>query len=494
LQQQMMMMKMIPATNRFSSNLAIGIVILGLACGESFIQGVHGEEVEEENAWLWQGDSALLSSATSSSNSDDDHYDMMDGVWSVSVSTNNRNNQSTTTTAATTKTTTVPFGYANLHPQSPIPMTAHHRFPVASNSKLYTAVAVYQLHERGLLDVDADIASLLSQEDFENFGYTKLQAQGLAHTFCFRLAGPLRHCQKLTLRHVLGMSSGIYPTLNCNAAPHAACHRAAFILSLGSIGRTVGTFLTEPLGFRPGTQFQYSNSNFILATYLVEKYSGLYFRDYLQTHIFAPLGLENSYYDFFNQALQMDPLRPEQYAKYYDNATNELIAIGKDGVQLDLGIASGTGGILATVQDLATFWYAVFDRDTQGAPLFASPASQKALLHPWTLVGQGAIVFPNNNNTRQDVWQYYTQGTVILCFEPKCQNQQEPRFVLYEGGTVTVHTANILDLATRRMAQVWTSTLILSTDRSTYQETVDRQTGAWFPDVLVKLNWTNRLF
>merc|ERR1712226_1731341 len=266
-------------------------------------------------------------------------YEKMDGVWSLTNSDGN--------------STIAPFGFTNI-PYS-IPMMGDSHFPIASNSKLYTTVAIYQLYEQGKLDVAADITTMLDAEDFEAFGLHRY----MARTYCPHLGHGIRRrkCQKLTLQHLLSMSSGIYPPLNCDADPtsRTSCNPDPYFINRGSIGKTIGTFLTQPLMFPPGTQYHYSNPNFILAAYFVEKYSGMTFRDYLETHIFSRMGLNDTYYDYFNQALVMDSKRVGQYVRYYNNCTNELMAVGADVLQLDLGIASGTGGVISTVADNARF-------------------------------------------------------------------------------------------------------------------------------------------
>ena len=389
----------------------------------------------------------------------DDVFDCMDGVWSVT--SNNKDGNHTSITEA--------FGYSNIPLQQPMSKDSH--FPIASNSKLYTTVAIYQLHEQGLLDVDADIATMLDPLDYANFGVT-------TRKFCPRVGRSMFswRCEKITLRNLLSMSSGIYPALNCDAEPNAPhqCNPDPYILSQGSTGLTVGTFLFEPLIFKPGSIYHYSNPNFILAAYFVEKYSGQTFREYLKTNIFDRIGLKNTYYDFYNQGMGLDPKRATQYIRYHNkNNHTDLIAVGADIVQLDLGIASGTGGIISTVEDHATFWYTLFNKTSKGSPLLSSSSLQD-ILFPWTLaLKQNEFLYPNG--TSGPVWGYYTQGTLVICDTGGCLNG--PRFIQYTGGTFTTHTANLLDYESFKMVQVWISTLVAMTDRPTFQAAFQQQTG-----------------
>jgi CubicO group peptidase (beta-lactamase class C family) len=360
------------------------------------------------------------------------------------------------------------FGFLDYFPSPATRMDAKAHFPIGSNSKLYTSVAIYQLHEAGKLDVDADIATMLDAKDFRAMGFR------FKRSFCPRLRLGWK-CQRITLRHLLSMSSGIYPALNCDEIDFLGeCNPVPWIINPGSIAKLVGTFLTQPLVFKPGTKYHYSNPNFVLATYFVEKYSGMTFRDYLQANIFDPIGLNHTYFDFFNGALQLDPGRVRQFFKYYDKTTGNLIAVGNDVLQLDLGAAAGTGGIVSTVDDQRTFWQTLFDQKTHGAPLLSSPQSQKDILSPWTFVNTGTLRY---KNVSLPIWSYYTQGVVILCPAKDCPDG--PRWIVYTGGTMSVLTANVMDCRYPfAMSQVWTSTKIAHTTKTEYLEFVDSQVGS----------------
>lgn len=364
------------------------------------------------------------------------------------------------------------FGFSEYAHKIPMPIDAH--FPIASNSKLYTTVAIYQLHEQGKLDVKADIATMLDKEDFANFGWSSRHGK-----LCPRLPFSFS-CQKITLEHLMSMSSGIYPELNCDAIPnslfseHPQCNPVPYFINPGSIGAVIGTFLDQPLIFRPGTKFHYSNPNFVLAAYFVEKYSGLTFRDYLSANVIAKIGLSNAttYYDFFDQALQLDNRRVQEYFKFYDNETAALLSVGTNKLQLDLGVASSTGGIISTLADQVTFWHTVFNKTTAGAPLFQDACTLTSILQPLSLVSQGKITW---KDTIIDVWQYYAQGVVIVCTAPKCPTG--PRWIIYQGGTMTVHTANAMDYETYDMSQVWSTSIVLMTNAVAFDKAFARQQG-----------------
>ena len=429
----------------------------------------------------------------------------LDGVQSVTTIQSNSNG------TTTSKKTSRAFGFKDIPNQ--IPMKTDDHFPIASNSKLYTTVAIYQLQEKGLLNVDADIATMLDHHDFIKFGLlprsgraektsvrnrtNATQNSRRRQLYCPRVLGQERiwnKCEQITLRNLLSMSSGIYPTLNCDVSEtdtSAECNPDPYFVNRGSIAQTVGSFLLKPLIFKPGTEYHYSNPNFILATYFVEKYSGMTFRKYLETHIFSRIGLNDTYFDFFNQGMRLDQDRVGQYFKYYDNETEELISVGADTLQLDLGSLAGTGGIVSTVHDEQLFWYSLFNQTTQGAPLLLSPASLADILTAWTLINSANVEYPNGEVAT--LWTYFGQGIVMICESLGCLVDGEsrwapPKWIQYTGVTVTVQTANLLHYDTMKMVQVWTSTVVDRMDQSAFQDRLDQQTGTL---LYVVAQWTD---
>ena len=133
-------------------------------------------------------------------------YAYLDGIWSITTVDNGITSCSTLSKS---------FGYSNIPYRVPITENSH--FPIASNSKLFTAVAIYQLHEDGKLDVDADIATMSDASDFANFDLPQTQK------LCPQVSRSSSHdaikCEKMTLRHILSMSAGIYPALRCDVKP-----------------------------------------------------------------------------------------------------------------------------------------------------------------------------------------------------------------------------------------------------------------------------------
>ncbi|MEM8532378.1 MAG: serine hydrolase domain-containing protein [Chloroflexota bacterium] len=151
------------------------------------------------------------------------------------------------------------YGFADLAQREPVdPETT--LFRPGSISKLFTATAVMQLVEQGELDLDQNINTYL---DFE-------------------LPMPLG---EITLRHLLTHTPGFEEVL------------VSLLFADPDATDSLHTYLTTNIPsqiFPPGEVPAYSNYANALAGYIVERVSGEPFEDYIEQHIFVPLGMEQS--------------------------------------------------------------------------------------------------------------------------------------------------------------------------------------------------------
>lgn len=140
-------------------------------------------------------------------------------------------------------------------------------FDVGSVSKLFTSTAVMQHVETGTLDLDTDLNSYMSDVQI-----------------------PATYDEPITLRHVLTHTPGFDERM-----------------FLGMIApgpdeiQPLDENLNEHMPPRirpPGEINQYSNTGMALAGHVVEEVSGETFSEYIENHIFAPLGMERSTYGY----------------------------------------------------------------------------------------------------------------------------------------------------------------------------------------------------
>ncbi len=207
------------------------------------------------------------------------------------------------------------------------PITLETRFDVASISKLFTSVAVLQLVDRGLLDLDAPLSA----------------AVDLSET---PLPGGL------TLRQLLLHTSGIgdiaeeddgedYATVFSTVAPHSVRSTRDFL----------PLFADKPANFPPGAGHRYCNAGYVLAALAVESAAGRGFREHVEAEVLAPAGMTRSAY--------LDKRHPDpDVAEGYDPDDDGRFV---QNLYAYPPVGSGDGGAFSTAGDLLRFLDAVRD-------------------------------------------------------------------------------------------------------------------------------------
>ena len=208
------------------------------------------------------------------------------------------------------------YGYADLENKIPVD-PEQTMFRIGSVGKVFTWTAVMQLVEQGKLDLDADINTYLD----------------------FRI--PDTYPQPITLKHLMTHTSGIEDRWLESLTPDAnelVSEREWLVDNFPGRVRP------------PGEAAGYSNYNAMLGGYIVARVSGEPYDQYIQKHIFDPLGMTHS-----NVNPQIpENLRPfvsESYT-YVDGALQQF----PDYVGQPAGMPSGSHQ--ASVTDMARFMIA----------------------------------------------------------------------------------------------------------------------------------------
>ena len=182
------------------------------------------------------------------------------------------------------------YGYASRSWKTPNRLTT--RFDTASVTKLFTAVATLQLIDQGLLAFDTTVVELL----------------GLWDTAISR---------EVNVYHLLTHTSGIADDAEEeNGEEYADLFRTIPNYAVTETADFLPQFAYKPPNFPPGQGCRYCNCGYILLGLLIEKISGLSYRDYVRQRVFAPAGMLHS--DFFRMdmvyddvAEGCDPIRDE---------------------------------------------------------------------------------------------------------------------------------------------------------------------------------------
>jgi D-alanyl-D-alanine carboxypeptidase len=149
--------------------------------------------------------------------------------------------------------------YGNARLESRVAATAGMRYSVGSISKQFTATAILMLAEQGKLSLDDPVA---------------------------RFIPDLTRANEVTIRQVLSHTSGYQDYWPQDYVP-------PFMLQAVTANKILDLWARKPLDFDPGTQWQYSNTGYVIAGLIVERASSTPLLEFLSKHIFEPLGMKS---------------------------------------------------------------------------------------------------------------------------------------------------------------------------------------------------------
>ncbi len=203
------------------------------------------------------------------------------------------------------------YGSASLatHTGPAVPATPEMRYSIGSISKQFTASAILMLQEQGKLSIDDPVGKYLPD---------------------------LTRANEVTIRQILSHTSGYqdYWPEDYLMTPMLQPTTAQQILD---------TWAKKPLDFDPGTQWQYSNTNYVIAGRIVEIVSGQPLFDFLTQHIFRPLSMTSAFDSDQTKLTQADA------TGYYRHALGPLIYAPIAG----FGWMFAAGELAMTAHDLA---------------------------------------------------------------------------------------------------------------------------------------------
>ncbi len=209
-------------------------------------------------------------------------------------------------------------GYADLDLE--VPMSACHPTRIASVTKTFIATTALSLVDEGRLDLDQPISDYVDDRELPPYA------------------------DRITLRQLLSHTSGVYNFLD-----------VAFVLALFNQPTRTWTLeacyahaLAKEPALRPGERWSYSNTNYLLAAWVIEAVTGVPHEETMRERIIEPLnlrgtryspdsfdvaGVARGYFDLFGDGVLVDST--ETYANS---------CIGPD------------GGMVSTARDLLVFY------------------------------------------------------------------------------------------------------------------------------------------
>ena len=147
------------------------------------------------------------------------------------------------------------YGSARLSPQAAA--SPGMRYSIGSVSKQFTATAILMLAEEGKLSLDDPVS---------------------------RFVPGLTRGNEVTIRQLLSHTSGYQDYWPQDYVP-------PFMREPVTAQQILDRWAKKPLDFEPGTQYQYSNTGYVIAGVIVEKASGMPLLPFLSARIFQPLAM-----------------------------------------------------------------------------------------------------------------------------------------------------------------------------------------------------------
>lgn len=202
-------------------------------------------------------------------------------------------------------------GWSNKRQRSS--MVASTQVRTASVTKPMTAIAIMQLFEKGILELDTPIGNYLSN---------------LPNTLI----------RDVTVRQLLGHTSGV--------RGYASVFEAMSYSQYEALSESLRQFIDDPLDSPPGTEYQYTSYGYSILGAIIEEQTGKSYREYMRDHIWSVAGMSNT---------QLDGYEAHGNVGSYLKLGSLFIRLPRT----DLSIIYPAGGVKSTVEDLLKFGRAV---------------------------------------------------------------------------------------------------------------------------------------
>ncbi len=225
------------------------------------------------------------------------------------------------------------YGFADVKEKKPV-SPAETLFRPGSISKLFTWTAVMQLVEQGKIDLDRDVNDYIDYKIPDAFG------------------------KPITMKNLLTHTPGFEEQIK---------DLITFKTDSPDLGKYLKSHIPARI-FPPGTVPAYSNYGAALAGYIVERVSGQPFSQYIEEHIFKPLGMDHS---TFEQPLPKD-FAPNMSNGYQLGSDKEL--------KFEMVTPFPAGSLSSTAEDISRFMIANLQDGQLGDARILKPETAK-LMH-----------------------------------------------------------------------------------------------------------------
>lgn len=214
------------------------------------------------------------------------------------------------------------------------PRSAHDHFRVGSITKTFTATVLLQLAAEGRLSLDDKVEKWLPGV-----------VRGKGHDG-----------RKITLRQLLNHTSGIAEYTSDEQFVNDVFLAEGFLKNryrTWTPRKLVGIAMKHEPTFAPGTDWSYSNTNYVLAGQVIEKATGRSYGDEIRVRIIKPLGLTDT------RVPGTDPTLPKPHSRAYSKLAETPEGRTYDATKLNPSIAGAAGEMISDADDLNRFYSAL---------------------------------------------------------------------------------------------------------------------------------------
>jgi D-alanyl-D-alanine carboxypeptidase len=237
------------------------------------------------------------------------------------------------------------IGYSQVNESVKIPATIKTKYRIGSISKMFTATMIFQLIDEGKLSLKTPLVGYFPQ---------------------------LPNARKITIGEMLDHRSGLHNfTSDSLYSSYMTIHKSEADMTT--------IFARQKPDFAPDAKAAYSNTNFVLLGYIIEKLTGKTYEEELKERVTSKIGLADTYY-----GTKANVAKNESYS--YDYATQWIQL-----PETDMSNPGGAGAIVSTPADLVKFINALF------AGKLISPADLELMQTMKDNFGMAMFTFPFND-------------------------------------------------------------------------------------------------
>ncbi len=292
-----------------------------------------------------------------------------------------------------------------------------YKYRIGSISKMYTAVIIFQLIDENKLTLNTKLSAF-----FPN----------------------VPNADSINIDNLLNHHSGLFSFTN-------DYNYVNWLTTKKSKEEMLAIIEAEKPIFKPGKKCEYSNTNYVLLGYIIEKITGNSFEDELNKRITKKIGLQNTYY---GSKIKKD----KNEVKSYEFEENKW----KESAETDMSIPGGAGAIVSTPADMTRFIEALLNGKLMSKNSLDSMKIVKGKYGRGIFVKEnGGIMSYGHSGAidgfRSDLFSYPELNlTIAISFNGinyVRQNVTNNIIKIAKGDQVDLNSFNILNLSDEQLAK-----------------------------------------